>query len=172
MHVDGRLTSGGTKVAIGLAFVALVVVALVLLSAYAGGLGASFMDDNPQPEVASAPGMGRAGTLTDPAGLWSGPVVCEWTDNPVMTTGVEYIRAYAVPITRAALVPGGDPFSGTVTYLDLGRAQGWAALSEARRQNFDVNLAIATGGRTGTATTIGGAIIFEWNCSAGPDSTP
>lgn len=171
--MDTKRSSSGSKLVVAgaLAF-AVVVVLFFLLSSYAGGLGASFMDDNPRKNIVNAPGMARAGTLADPAGIWSGPVSCEWHDNPVMTTGIGYIRGLAVPINEAALVPGRDPLSGKVTDLDLGTAQGYAELSIGTRQNFDVHIAMAADGRTGTATTVGGAIIFEWNCTDGPEPAP
>lgn len=167
--MDAKPRRIGTKFAIAAAVVLLVLVAVyALISAYAGALGASYMDSDPQRNMTSAAGTGTAGTPDDPAGIWSGPVVCEWTDNPVMTTAIEYVRGFAVPVTDAAFVPSRDPFDGTVTDLDLLNAQGDAALSDTVTQNFDVHLAMSSDGRSGTATTVGGEMIFGWTCSDGP----
>ncbi len=171
--MDAKPMSLSTRFAIAAVVMLLVGVAIsALISAYAGALGASYMDSDPQRNMTSAAGTGTAGTPDDPAGIWSGPVVCEWEDNPVMTTAVEYIRGFEVPVTDAAFVPSRDPFDGIVTYLNLRDEQGWAVISETVSQtvsqNFSVDLAMSSDGRTGTATTVSGEMIFGWTCSGGP----
>jgi len=62
----------------------------------------------------------------------------------------------------------GNPFTGTVTYLNLRDAQASAELGRGSVAEFEVHLAMSNDGRTGIATTASGEMIFRWTWRGGP----
>ena len=97
---------------LGLLFVVLVIVATVAKKSgpaiAALALAATFLvgflvaPDAPG-SWQNAPGTGTAGTLADPAALWSGPVSCGWPKDEA--TSIERVDGFNVPIVGALVPP-------------------------------------------------------------------
>jgi hypothetical protein len=121
----------------------------------------------------SASGTGTAGTRADAAALWSGPVTCEWPKGEA--AAVEQVRGFDVPISDTLLAAEGlkelEPLSGleplSVTIVNVDGSVYYEA--EGFGGEFGVELEeVSADGRTGTAVTRDGDVVFHWICSGGP----
>jgi hypothetical protein len=115
-------------------------------------------------------GSGSAGTRQSPTALWSGPVSCEWTQD--QSSNVQRIVGFNVtvsdPTTLAAL---GLDTPTNVEAIQIGLSLGDTALLGTNVGGVGAQLTledVASDGRSGTAVSPNGAIVFSWSCAGGP----
>jgi hypothetical protein len=110
------------------------------------------------------PGTATAGTLTDPASRWSGPVTCiSWRGN------IQRIEGFSVPITYPALAAPEDRQDAWVSAVGVSDGTAAYTVGEDGEDFFwsAVRLeGLSADGRTGAAV-IGeaGEVVFRWTCS-------
>jgi hypothetical protein len=171
-------------VLVGLSVVALLIVAAVVRRVGpvtgAAALGAAFVlglafgPDAPGSDQ-EATGEGSAGTRSQPAGLWSGPVTCHWRKDE--STAVDYVAGFYVRITDPAFLRAKGLRDGHVlaVYLDGTldsevHLDGRLLYEEYPGTGVSVPVDLegfaTSAGRSGTADL--GAIVITWTCSGGP----
>jgi len=157
---------------IGLCLVTLLIVAAVVRRVGpvtgAAALGAAFvlgltLGPDATGSDQEATGEGIAGTRSQPAGLWAGPVSCHWRKDE--STGVEYVAGFYVRVTDAAFLAAEGLREGHVTAVYLAGRLLYEEAGVGISVPVDLE-DVARDGRSGTASF--GGIVFHWTCSGGP----
>jgi hypothetical protein len=143
-------------------------------------LGVRFGPDGPG-SIQERPGTGWASARDDPDVIWSGPVICRWTQGGGRT--INNVSGFEVPVTDPVVLAANDLVSATIWSVTLPPDEGWVGddpygaivdVTAKRRADgpwpaFGADLEdLSSNGASGTAVSADAGVVLWWKCVAGP----